>query len=104
MGGDVKALMWSGLTMIIGIIMIIISLNFVPDLVATTTTVLEGDPVTVGNVTTTSYDITNYIGLEPSLKVVPTFVVLGMLFTGVISTMFGGVMGARTMYRKARSK
>jgi len=90
MGGDVKALMWSGLTMVMGIIMIIISLNFVPDLVATTTDVLND-----GN-------ITNYIGLEPSIKVVPTFVVLGMLFTGVISTMFGGVMSAKTLYRKAR--
>jgi len=83
-----------GIVIIIGIIMVIIDIAFLPDMFTETTKVLND-----GN-------ISNFIGAETTVKVLPTFAAIAiMLFTLLLFAVGGFMTGApQAAYRAYRRK
>jgi hypothetical protein len=80
----------SGLLVVFGIILIIIQISFLPGLFTSTTAVLND-----GN-------ISNFVGAEPTIQAIPTFVSLAILIIGIGSMGLGVFLGGREVYNNFR--
>ncbi len=88
MTGELRPVITGGIALIVGIIMVIIGLGFIPELV-TQATVARG---------TANY--TDYIGLDTMTKILPTFGMIALTFGGGLISFLGG----REVYRKFGKK
>lgn len=79
---NIRLVVLSGIAVVIGIVMVIIGLGFIPEVVTQTTTVRS------------TSNFTDYIGLDPMAKVIPTFMLMGLVFGGTVLSFAGiGVVG-----------
>lgn len=81
---DLRPVITGGIALVVGIVMVIVGLGFIPELVTQTTTARG----------TANY--TDYIGLDTMTKILPTFGMMALTFGGGLI----GFLGGRQVYRK----
>lgn len=79
---SIRLVVLSGVAVVIGIVMVIVGLGFIPEVVTSTTTVRS------------TANFSDYIGLDPMAKVIPTFMLMGLVFGGSVLSFAGvGMIG-----------
>lgn len=81
--GELRPVITGGIALVVGIVMVIVGLGFIPELVTQATTARA----------TANY--TDYIGLDTMTKILPTFGMIALTFGGGLISFLGG----RTVYR-----
>lgn len=80
---ELRPVIYGGIALVVGIVMVIVGLGFIPELVTQSTTARG----------TANY--TDYIGLDTMTKILPTFGMIALTFGGGMISFLGG----RSVYR-----